>query len=56
MNEGTAHLASAKQLHDELEEIYRNAIDFTIIDDIQKEIEATILDWAKGTNIKSILH
>ena len=47
MNDGTTDLALAKKLHDELEGIYREAIDFTIINEIQKEIEATILDWAK---------
>lgn len=56
MNEGTAYLALAKKLHDELESIYREAIDFTIINDIQKEIEATITDWCKGMTVKSILH
>ena len=39
MDDGTAHLALAKKLHDELEVIYREAIDFTIIQDIQNEIE-----------------
>lgn len=56
MNDGTAYLALAKKLHDELEVIYREAIDFTIINDIQKEIESSILDWYKGLNVKSILH
>ena len=56
MNDGTASLALAKTLHDELEVIYREAIDFTIINDIQNEIEATIVDWYKGTTVKSIIH
>ena len=56
MNDGTTYLALAKKLHDELEVIYREAIDFTIINDIQKEIETTILDWCKGTTVKSIIH
>ena len=56
MNDGTAYLALAKKLHDELEVIYREAIDFTIINDIQKEIENNILDWYKGTTVKSIIH
>ena len=56
MNDGTTYLALAKKLHDELEVIYREAIDFTIINDIQKEIETTISDWCKGTTVKSIIH
>ncbi len=56
MDDGTAHLALAKKLHDELEVIYREAIDFTIIQDIQNEIDATIVDWCKGTTVKPIIH
>jgi GTPase SAR1 family protein len=56
MNEGTASLAKAKKIHDELEVIYQKAIDFTIIADIQKDMEATILDLAKGTTMKTIVH
>lgn len=56
MNEGTACLALAKKLHDELEVIYREAIDFTIINEIQKEIESSILDWYKGSTENSIIH
>lgn len=56
MNDGTASLSEAKKLHDEIEKIYQRAIDFTIIDDIQKDMETDILDLAKGNTIKSILH
>ncbi|MEH6948959.1 PRK06851 family protein [Bacillus sp. JJ634] len=56
MNDGTASLAEAKKLHDEIEKIYQRAIDFTIIDDIQKDMETDILDLAKGNTSKSILH
>ena len=56
MNEGTACLAEAKKSHEKLEGIYQKAVDFTIIVDIQKKIETTILDWCKGTTVKSILH
>ena len=56
MNDGTASLAEAKKLHDEIEKIYQRAIDFTIIDDIQKDMETDILNLAKGNTIKSILH
>lgn len=42
MNEGTEYLAKAKESHDELEAIYKNATDFKIVEDIQKKIEATI--------------
>ena len=56
MNDGTTYLAIAKKLHDELEVIYREAIDFTIIQDIQNEIDTTMVDWCKGTTVKSIIH
>lgn len=56
MNDGTASLTEAKKLHDEIEKIYQRAIDFTIIDDIQKDMETDILDLAKGNTSKSILH
>lgn len=56
MNEGTASLAQAKLIHDELEKIYQKAVDFTIITDIQKEIEATIKDFVKGMTVKSMVH
>ena len=36
MNDGTTYLALAKKLHDELEVIYREAIDFTIIKKFKK--------------------
>lgn len=56
MNEGTARLAEAKKLHDELESIYREAIDFTMIDHIQKRMEAAIEDWTKRKIVKSIIN
>lgn len=56
MNEGTTYLALAKQLHDELEVIYREAIDFAIINDIQKDMEATMMEWCKGKTVKSMIH
>lgn len=56
MNEGTASLVEAKKSHDELEKIYQQATDFTIIEGIQKKIEAKIMDVAKGTTAKSIVH
>jgi len=38
MKEATSYLAKAKELHDQLENIYTAAMDFTILDRIQKNI------------------
>ncbi|MED3650487.1 PRK06851 family protein [Heyndrickxia sporothermodurans] len=43
MKEGTAYLAKAKTLHDELEKYYVEAMDFTIIDRIYEEINNEII-------------
>jgi energy-coupling factor transporter ATP-binding protein EcfA2 len=56
MNEATANLAKAKELHDELEKIYVKAMDFTAIDDIQKDINEQITEWAQDADRKTILH
>ncbi|MGE7625376.1 PRK06851 family protein [Viridibacillus sp. NPDC096237] len=48
MNEGTSSLAEAKKSHDKLEEIYQEAVDFSIVECIQKEVENTILELVKG--------
>ncbi|WP_462410165.1 PRK06851 family protein [Neobacillus sp. Marseille-QA0830] len=42
MNQATSHLARAKQLHDELEEIYVAAMDFTKVEQIQQKIAEQI--------------
>ncbi|WP_042464044.1 PRK06851 family protein [Neobacillus dielmonensis] len=42
MNEATSHLARAKQLHDELEEIYIAAMDFSKVEQIQQKIAEQI--------------
>jgi Cdc6-like AAA superfamily ATPase len=42
MNEATTHLARAKLLHDELEAIYVNAMDFEKIEEIQSEVKNAI--------------
>lgn len=56
MNEATANLAKAKDLHDELEKIYVKAMDFTAIDDIQKDIHEQIIERAQDVDRKTILH
>ncbi|CAH0152962.1 hypothetical protein SRABI80_00672 [Peribacillus frigoritolerans] len=56
MNEATANLAKAKELHDELEKIYVKAMDFTAIDDIQKDINEQITERAQDADRKTILH
>lgn len=38
MKEATSYLAKAKQLHDQLENIYKEAMDFSIVDKIQQKI------------------
>ncbi|MGV3465110.1 MAG: PRK06851 family protein [Heyndrickxia sp.] len=42
MKEGTAYLAQAKALHDELEEYYIEAMDYTIVDEIYEEMNVGI--------------
>lgn len=44
MNEGTAYLAEAKKSHDQLEAIYKKAVDFKKVDEIQYKIEEKIKD------------
>ncbi|MDQ0215325.1 molybdopterin-guanine dinucleotide biosynthesis protein [Oikeobacillus pervagus] len=44
MKEGTAYLAKAKSVHDELEAIYMKAMDFSIIEQIRKDIEDKIAE------------
>lgn len=51
MNEGTASLAEAKISHDKLEAIYYEAVDFSIVEGIQKEIENTIVELLKGSTV-----
>lgn len=46
MTEATSHLARAKELHDELEEIYISAMDFAVIDRIQAAINEEIEELA----------
>lgn len=48
MNQGTACLATAKELHDKVESIYQKAIDFAVIEGLQKDIEMQIRNLAKG--------
>jgi Cdc6-like AAA superfamily ATPase len=56
MNEATANLVKAKDAHDELEKIYVKAMDFTAIDDIQRDIHEQIIERAQDVNSKTILH
>lgn len=42
MKEGTAYLAEAKALHDELEQYYIEAMDYAIVDEIYEEVNAGI--------------
>ncbi|AOH57264.1 hypothetical protein ABE28_023200 [Peribacillus muralis] len=56
MNEATTCLAKAKELHDELEKIYVNAMDFTAIDDIRRDIHEQIIEWAQAIDSQTILH
>ncbi|MBO0958515.1 PRK06851 family protein [Neobacillus sp. MM2021_6] len=46
MTEATSYLAKAKDLHDELEEIYVAAMDFTVVEKIQGRIAEEIKEWA----------
>ncbi|MED3561047.1 PRK06851 family protein [Bacillus xiapuensis] len=42
MTEATSYLAKAKDLHDELEEIYVSAMDFSVVEKIQSQIREKI--------------
>ena len=42
MIEATSYLAKAKELHDELEEIYIAAMDFSVVERIQNKIAEEI--------------
>jgi Cdc6-like AAA superfamily ATPase len=46
MTEATSYLAKAKELHDELEEIYISAMDFSAVDNIQGKIGEQIREMA----------
>jgi hypothetical protein len=46
MKEAISHLAEAKALHDELEEIYVDAMDFTIVNRMRLKIQQEIADLA----------
>nr|WP_207205181.1 PRK06851 family protein [Peribacillus sp. TH16] len=56
MNEATACLVKAKEQHDALEAIYVKAMDFTAIDDIQKDIQEQITARSKTVDNHTILH
>jgi hypothetical protein len=45
VNDGIAQLAKAKQLHDELENIYIEAMDFNVVDKISKDLSEKIDDY-----------
>ncbi|WP_395940585.1 PRK06851 family protein [Bacillus sp. HMF5848] len=42
MQEGTSYLAQAKQIHDKLESFYVQAMDYSVVDRIRKQIEIEI--------------
>jgi Cdc6-like AAA superfamily ATPase len=46
MTEATSYLAKAKKLHDELEEIYISAMDFSVVDNIHGKIGEQIREMA----------
>jgi len=50
MTEATSYLAKAKDLHDELEEIYISAMDFAVVENIQGKIAEQIREMAGVTN------
>lgn len=52
MNEGKDCLAKAKRLHDELEDIYVQAVDFSVVDQIRGEINDEIKWRADMKNLK----
>ncbi len=45
VNNGIAQLANAKSLHDELENIYIDAMDFNVVNKISKDLMASIDDY-----------
>ncbi len=47
MNEGTANLAEAKEIHEKLRRIYIDATDFNIVENIQNDITSTISKMLK---------
>ena len=51
MTEATSYLAKAKELHDELEEIYITAMDFSVVENIQSEIGEQIEEIAGVTHL-----
>lgn len=51
MNESTASLARAKVLHDELEEIYVAAMDFSIVEQIQQKVSREIGKMAEVNSL-----
>jgi hypothetical protein len=42
MKESIGHLAAAKSVHDELERIYGDAMDFSVVDRIRDDIRCGI--------------
>ncbi|MDQ1914402.1 PRK06851 family protein [Paenibacillus sp. GD4] len=48
MKEGTAHLAHAKSLRDQLEAIYVKATDFRLVDEARERIRSEIQSWIAG--------
>ena len=50
MIEATSYLAKAKELHDELEEIYIAAMDFSVVEQIQSNIAEEIRELALVNN------
>lgn len=51
MNEATSYLARAKQLHDELEEIYIAAMDFSVVEKFQNRMAQEISELAEGVKV-----
>jgi hypothetical protein len=49
MKQGTSHLATAKALHDDLEQIYVAAMDFKKIEAIQNDIKQQIAEFESGS-------
>ena len=55
MDEAIACLAKAKEIHDELESIYRKATDFTLVDDILADIDSHIQEISQQEGKSSTL-
>lgn len=51
MQQGTSLLAKAKEVRDQLEAIYVDAMDFTKIDKITEEIQAALVSIAQSKNV-----